>query len=138
QKAIASLERASEVVRTQSPTLIMFPEGTRSDTGALRPFKRGAFVLALQTGVPVVPAAILGSREVMPKGSWKIRPGRVLVRIGRPIPVEGLLHDDREALGQVAHRAVAALMEGAPVDAEWPWKARESGTRTNDRSVPPA
>jgi 1-acyl-sn-glycerol-3-phosphate acyltransferase len=127
QKAIASLQRAGEVMRTEHPTIIMFPEGTRSPTGELQPFKKGPFVLAIETGVPVIPTAIVGSRDVMAKGSWRIRPGRVRVRIGAPIPVEGLAMEDREALGRAAHDAVALLKQGAPVGGPWPLPARGAG-----------
>lgn len=121
QRAIGSLERAGRMMREERPTLIMFPEGTRSASGELRPFKKGAFVLAIQTGAPVVPAAILGSREIMPKGEWRIRPGRVRVRIGAPISVKGLGHEDKDALRLTAHRAVARLREGASLAGPWPW-----------------
>jgi 1-acyl-sn-glycerol-3-phosphate acyltransferase len=81
----------------------------------LRSFKKGAFVLAIQTGVEVVPAAVLGSREVMAKGSWKIRTGRTIrVRFGRPLPVEGLAVEDRDQLTVRGREAVAALLQDPP------------------------
>jgi 1-acyl-sn-glycerol-3-phosphate acyltransferase len=119
-KAIGSLEYAGNIMRNDRATVIMFPEGTRSRTGELQPFKRGAFVLAIQTGIPVVPAVILGTRDAMPKGDWKVRPAQVRVRIGAPIPVDGLGHGDREALSRVARDAVKQLMEGGSL--EGPWK----------------
>ena len=130
QKAIGSLQRARELMRELRPTIIMFAEGTRSATGELQPFKKGPFVLAIETGAPVIPAAIVGSREVMAKGSWRVHPGPVRVRIGAPISVDGLTHDDREALSQVTHDAVAQLKAGAPVQGPWgkPLKGR-SGMR---------
>jgi 1-acyl-sn-glycerol-3-phosphate acyltransferase len=112
QKALASLAEARERLARERPRIIMFPEGTRSATGELQPFKKGAFVLALETGVPVVPAAILGTREVMPKGSWKIRRGKVRIVIGEPIPVDGRTLADRDELIGVTHEAVRRLMEG--------------------------
>lgn len=108
-RAFESLTVARKSLERESPTIIMFPEGTRSKTGALQPFKKGAFVLAIQTGVDIVPAAIFGSREVMRKGSFLIRPGTIHVRFGEPIAVEGLGMDDRNALTARAHRAVRAL-----------------------------
>lgn len=106
--AVESLAFAKEMLEKRSPTVIMFPEGTRSATGELQPFKKGAFVLAIQTGVDVVPAAIVGSREVMRKGSLIIRPGTITVHFGEPIPVEGLALDDRNKL---TGQARAALLE---------------------------
>lgn len=108
--AIESLERVSRQIHDEALTIVMFPEGTRSPTGELQRFKKGAFVLAIQTGVPVVPLAISGSRDIMPKGSWKIRPGEIEVRVGKPISVEGLEHEDRDALASRARDAVHALL----------------------------
>lgn len=111
-RAVDSLSAAGSRIVERGTTLVMFPEGTRSVTGALQPFKKGAFVLAIQAGVPVVPVAILGSRAVMPKGSWRVRPGTVRVRIGEPLAVDGLGHEDRDRLVARARRAVAALRGG--------------------------
>jgi len=108
KKAVESLSEARRRLEDESPTIIMFPEGTRSATGELQAFKKGAFVLGLQTGVDIVPAAIVGSREVMKKGSLLVRPGKVTVRFGEPISVEGLTLDDRSDLTE---RAREALME---------------------------
>lgn len=108
-RAVESLARAREELEGKNPTIIMFPEGTRSRTGALQPFKKGAFVLAIQTGADVVPAAITGSREVMRKGSLLIRPGTVRVRFGEPMSVAGLGIEDRNELTTRARLAVAGL-----------------------------
>lgn len=124
--AIESLERAGEKIRDEDATIIMFPEGTRSPTGELQRFKKGAFVLALKAGVPVVPIAVVGSREVMPKGSWRVRPGRIRIRFGEPIPADEFAMEDRDELLQRTWAAVAALKEGKPVD------------RMEERAPPPA
>lgn len=109
-KAMESLALARRKLEEDRPTVVLFPEGTRSVTGELRAFKKGAFVLAIQTGTEVVPAAILGTREIMHKGSLAIRRGRTIrVRFGEPIPVEGLRMQDRDELTRRAHDAVAAL-----------------------------
>jgi 1-acyl-sn-glycerol-3-phosphate acyltransferase len=118
-KAISTLENAAGQVREDRPTVIMFPEGTRSATGELLPFKKGAFVLAIQLGAPVIPAAIIGSREVMKKGSWMIRSGVIRIRIGAPIPVEGLVHGDRDALSNSARAAVSSLQAEGPLSGPW-------------------
>ena len=108
-RAVESLSRARERLEEERPTIIMFPEGTRSRTGALQPFKKGAFVLSIQTGVEVIPAAISGSRDVMKKGSFLIHPGTIRVRFGEPIDVAGLEFEDRNELTARAREAVAAL-----------------------------
>jgi 1-acyl-sn-glycerol-3-phosphate acyltransferase/long-chain acyl-CoA synthetase len=74
-----------ELVRGETVRLIAFPEGTRSTTGRLLPFKRGAAFLAVELGLPIVPAYIDGAGEALPKGRWLPRPGRIHVRFGRPI-----------------------------------------------------
>lgn len=109
--AIASLEEAGRRVGVEGSTMVIFPEGTRSDDGTLRAFKRGAFALAIQTGLPIVPTAILGSREVMSKGSFWIRSGTIRVRFGEPVSAEGLSHSDRAALTSDVRRTVAGLMD---------------------------
>jgi len=112
-RAVQSLEAARGMLEKESPTIIMFPEGTRSATGELQPFKKGAFVLAIQTGVDVVPAAISGSREIMKKGSLLIRPGTVRVRFGEPISVQGLSLDDRNDLTDRAWSSLRSLQASA-------------------------
>jgi len=89
QEAVRSLQRASELVRTDNSAIIIFPEGTRSPTGELLPFKKGAFRLAAGLGIDIVPVGISGSREMLPRGGWRIREGRITVRFGEPIPPRG-------------------------------------------------
>jgi 1-acyl-sn-glycerol-3-phosphate acyltransferase len=110
--AIEALDRAGARLRQDGGVVILFPEGTRSPDGDLLPFKKGPFMLALKLGVPVIPVGLSGSRRVMPKGSWRIRPGPVQVRIGRPIPVAGLGEDDRDALLGRTRAVVEALRKG--------------------------
>src|SRR3990172_2369128 len=84
--AYKSIESAAERIKNGTSVLI-FPEGTRSNTGELLPFKRGGFLLATKSGVPVVPVSIQGTADIMKKESILIRPGTVKVVIGKPIPV---------------------------------------------------
>ena len=78
---------AAAVARIREGTsILLFPEGTRSPTDELLPFQRGGFLLAMKTGLPIVPVGIRGSREVQRRGSFAIRPGRIEVRYGAPIP----------------------------------------------------
>ena len=111
-RAIESLRRTARRLRERTVHVVMFAEGTRSPTGELQPFKKGAFVLALQTRTPVLPVAVVGSRAVMAKHSYSIRPGSIEVRVGEPIPVDGLAGTDRNELRDRAHRAVAELLAG--------------------------
>ena len=111
QSAISSLAQADKQLRN-GRTIIFFPEGTRSPTGRLGRFKKGAFVLAIKQQVPVLPVAILGTRQIMEKGSWKIRPGRVTVVVGEPVSTEGLTTRDRDRLSRECRTAVESLMNG--------------------------
>ncbi len=109
EAAIEAMDQAWREVREDRLTMILFPEGTRSRDGRLQPFKKGAFVLAIQGQVPVVPVAIVGSRAVMAKGGKRVRPGTITVRIGKAIPTEGTTIRDRNRLLNESWNAVYAL-----------------------------
>jgi 1-acyl-sn-glycerol-3-phosphate acyltransferase len=114
QKAQASLARGAASLRAGNSFLI-FPEGTRSRTGDLLPFKKGGFIMAIQAQAPVVPVAIRGGRNAMRKGSPLVRPVHVSVRIGRPIPTAGLTLDDRDDLIARVRAEVQNLLQEGPV-----------------------
>ncbi len=107
--AFHSLREAAEKIRAGA-SIVIFPEGTRSADGELKAFKKGGFVLALQAKAPVVPIGIRGTREVMPKGSLWIRPGRVTVAIGEPIDLAGGAFPTKEALMETVRRAILEAM----------------------------
>jgi len=92
-----AVDRAAEALRGGQSFLI-FPEGTRSRTGELLPFKKGGFVMAIKAQVPVVPLVVSGGRDAMRKGSRLIWPATVTVSFGPPVPTAGLTFDDRDAL----------------------------------------
>jgi 1-acyl-sn-glycerol-3-phosphate acyltransferase len=108
-KALASIARGAAALRAGNSFLI-FPEGTRSRTGDLLPFKKGGFIMALQAQAPIVPVAVQGGRAAMRKGSAFVHPVRVSVRIGKPIPTAGLTLDDRDELIERARGAVQELL----------------------------
>ncbi len=110
--AIESMTRAGRQLKEESRHVVFFAEGTRSPDGALHAFKKGPFVLAIEGGVPVVPVGLVGSRSIMPKGSFLIRPGTITVRVGEPISVEGLEHADRDRLRDTVRDAVVQLRGG--------------------------
>jgi len=88
-------------------SFVIFPEGTRSRDGQLLPFKKGAFVLAIAAGLPVVPVTMRGTRRLMPRGSrMTVVPGDVEIVIDEPIPTIGLGYDDREALAARVRAAI--------------------------------
>jgi 1-acyl-sn-glycerol-3-phosphate acyltransferase len=112
-KAIRSLETAARRVRAGTPILV-FAEGTRSPDGRLLPFKKGGFLLAMQAGVAIVPVTLRGGTEVLPKGSLRIRPGRIEVVIGDPIDTTRYSFETRDALiAAVRGRIEAGLTSSA-------------------------
>lgn len=114
EKAIASISRGAESLRAGNSFLI-FPEGTRSRTGELLPFKKGGFIMAIEAQAPVVPVAVQGGRAAMRKGSAIVRPVTVTVRIGRPIPTTGMTIDDRDDLIARVRKEVQNLLAEGPV-----------------------
>src|SRR5947207_10108589 len=104
ERAVDALNRAG-----RDESIVIFPEGRRSPDGRLGEFRKGAFVLAIQAGLPVVPVVCRGTRRLMPRGSrLAVVPGDVEIVIAPPIPTAGLDYTDREAL---AARVRAAIEE---------------------------
>ncbi len=112
RKAFATLRQALHLA-DQKRSLLLFPEGTRTPTGKLQPFKRGAFHLALQAGLPVVPVAIAGTYDILPRHRWTITPNRsVAVFIGEPIevPAQRSKQQERHILQQ-AEQTIQTLLQ---------------------------
>ena len=117
--AFAGYEDAARRIRGGA-SVVVFPEGTRGSTYALRPFKKGPFVLAVASEAPIVPTILHGTREVLGRGSFWVRSGEVHVHFLEPIITEGLGYDDRDRLSrQAAQQMSEALrseygVEGVP------------------------
>jgi len=124
-QAHASLGVAAARVRS-GRSVVVFAEGTRSPDGRLLPFKKGGFILAIESGAPVVPVSISGSRAVLGRESLDIRRGAIDVAFGAPIPTASLTYDDRNALIATTR---AAIEDGfTPLHAQDLLPAKSPGT----------
>ena len=117
KKAVKSLRDAVRRIRSGT-SVVVFPEGTRSPDGRLLPFKSGALLIALRSGVPIIPIGIWGTYKILPKGSLWVRPGSAVVTIGRPIDTKSYTGKDakeklvahvREAIEELVERSKGAL-----------------------------
>jgi 1-acyl-sn-glycerol-3-phosphate acyltransferase len=114
EQSMAAIDEAAESLR-RGNSFLTFPEGTRSRTGALLPFKRGPFLMALKAQVPIVPVAIQGGTASMKKGSPIVRPATVSVRIGEPVETRGMDVSDREKLADEVRGRVEQLLAQGPL-----------------------
>jgi len=110
RQSFDSLAQGAASLRAGNSFLI-FPEGTRSRSGDLLPFKKGGFIMAIQAQVPIVPVAISGGRASMRKGSAIVHPVDVSIRIGEPIPTAGMTLDDRDRLIARVRTEVERLLQ---------------------------
>ena len=110
EKSLAAISRGAASLRSGNSFLI-FPEGTRSRTGQLLPFKKGGFIMAIEAQVPIVPVAVQGGRDAMRKGSAFVQPVMVNVHVGPPIPTAGLTMADRDALIARVRTNIQTLLE---------------------------
>jgi 1-acyl-sn-glycerol-3-phosphate acyltransferase len=112
-----SIDEAARRIKAGHSVMI-FPEGTRSRDGEVAPFKKGGFHLATASGAAIVPVAIVGTREIMPRKSLLMRPGHVFLSFGRPIPTEGLGAEVRRALIERVRGKILEMQAGARRAAE--------------------
>ena len=110
EKALKSLDEAAQKIR-EGKSVVTFPEGTRSRDGQIRPFKQGMFHLAIQAGVPIVPISIIGSHEIMPKRTLKVKPGRITMVIDRPVDVSGYTLETRGKLIERVRHIIVSNFE---------------------------
>jgi 1-acyl-sn-glycerol-3-phosphate acyltransferase len=109
ESAIASVEKATEALKAGQSFLI-YPEGTRSPDGRLQEFKKGAVVMAIKAGVPIVPMICSGAHRVMEKRSLVIHPGEIVVEFLEPIDASAYSFEERDVLNEKVHDAMAAAL----------------------------
>jgi len=111
--SLRSTNEGAKLMASRHVSMLLFPEGgrTRPELG-LREFKEGAVYLAMKAGVPVAPIALVGLRELLPMGSGHVRSGRVVIRIGDPIPTAGLPPSARDGLTRRLRDEVARMLKG--------------------------
>lgn len=110
RKAMHSMNEAAQRI-SQGASVIVFPEGTRTPDGQLQEFKKGALVIAVKAQVPVVPVAIRGSYQIMPKNVLKINPGPIDIEIFPPIATEGLKTKAIDNLSEQTQQLIATALK---------------------------
>ena len=110
EAALAGVEQAKRNLR-DGMSYLVFAEGTRSPDGRLRKFKKGTFVLAIETGVPVVPISVIGTQRLMPRGALLVRPGEVRILVHPPVDPAGYSLPERDLLME---RVQAIVASGLP------------------------
>jgi 1-acyl-sn-glycerol-3-phosphate acyltransferase len=114
EAAMRSIEAGAASIRSGN-TFLIFPEGTRSPTSELLPFKKGGFIMAIKAQAPIVPVAVQGGRAAMQKGSMIVRPVTISIRIGDPIETAGVALNQRDELITVTRQRIEALLAEGPV-----------------------
>ena len=110
ESAFKSLDVAAKKIK-DGVSVLIFPEGTRSRDGKIRPFKKGGFVLAIDSGVPIVPVVIKGTHAIMTKGKFRVNPGHVSMVIHKPIDTSVYTRETKEALMESVRRVICDDLE---------------------------
>jgi 1-acyl-sn-glycerol-3-phosphate acyltransferase len=105
ERAIKSMNNALDRIK-RGVSVVVFPEGTRSEDGKIREFKKGGFVLAIKGGIPIVPVSISGSRFILPKNTIRIKPGEIRIIINDPIQTDQIGYQEREKLSSEVRRII--------------------------------
>ena len=115
--AVKTMTTAAQAIRERGISLLIFPEGGRTHDGKLAAFKEGAAYIAIRAGVPLVPVALRGTREVLAYGSGHVRAGQVTMRIGEPIPTAQLQLRDRISVTAELRDRIVSLLDEQPIPA---------------------
>tara|TARA_B100001175_G_scaffold222673_1_gene189669 strand:+ start:2022 stop:2600 length:579 start_codon:yes stop_codon:yes gene_type:complete len=110
ESALRILEKVKISLIEKPRSILLFPEGTRTIDGSLGQFKRGGLLLAIDTKMPIVPIAFIGSYEMFGKGSWSMKGHSVELRVGSPIDPNNYSYESRRELAQFVREKVKELM----------------------------
>ncbi len=111
ERALKSLKKAKTSLKNNPRSIMVYPEGTRSLDGKIHKFKKGGIVLAIEIGMPIVPVALCGTSDVIKKGSWKLTPKKLEIRIGKPIETKNLSYEDRNWLAETLREEVVKMKQ---------------------------
>ena len=111
EKAMASINHSKSSLLKNPRSILLFPEGTRTLDGTLQKFKKGGLSLALETGIPIVPVAFVGTFELLPKGSWKVKSNPIEIHVGVPISPGLYSSKDRATLTRDVESRVEILLK---------------------------
>src|SRR4030066_570602 len=106
RETVEAMNKAAERIR-DGMSVVIFPEGSRSPDGTIQPFKKGGFTLAIKSKVPIVPIAITGSREIMPKDRLTATSGEIRIRIDHPIETQHYSLKDRNLLMEKVRETIS-------------------------------
>jgi 1-acyl-sn-glycerol-3-phosphate acyltransferase len=116
REALQTIDATARDIREGHMSVVVFPEGTRTATGGMGEFKRGGFLLATRTGVPVVPIGIAGTHAILSRDDWRVRPGRVDVHIGEPVSVPvGVSRPEEKRILEEVRGQLELLTAGATI-----------------------
>lgn len=106
RETLEAMNQASQKIR-EGMSVVIFPEGSRSSDGSIQPFKKGGFTLAIKSGVPIVPIAISGTREIMPKDRLTASSGKIRIRVDHPIETRNCTLKDRRSLMEKVRETIS-------------------------------
>ena len=112
ENAIRILEKTKKSLLDNPRSILLFPEGTRTQDGSIGPFKKGGLLLSLDTKMPIVPIAFIGGLEAKRKDDWRLRPGVLITRFGEPITLEEYGHLEVEGISELVRSRIETLIEG--------------------------
>ena len=113
EAAVASINAARERI-ADGTSVLFFPEGTRSDDGRLKQFKKGAFRFAIDAGLPILPVTVVGTNEVLPARCYDLRPGRATLVIHEPVTTRGMATADLPGLSERVREIIGSALADEP------------------------